>query len=227
LGVALLPLFTRFDSIYQALSGFTSTVAPPLVVATVLGAVWPRFNSRSAFWSVVIGFTALVLSQFFPQLIRPVSHGIPADNGYAYIRSLFGLLATLLPATTITLLSRSEASSRNDGLVMQSLDHARHRFKDGAPNDEKIGQSRVLPFSLFTGDEPTIRLPRDVMQQLAIRPGDLLHVGDDRWWLGGFRSLALACGEPIDGGESALLSSAAIERGHLHSDRPIRIEKTL
>ncbi|MGI9427343.1 MAG: sodium:solute symporter family protein [Bythopirellula sp.] len=227
LGAVLLPLFTRFDSIYQALSAFTSTVAPPLVVAIVLGAVWPRFTSRAAFWSVIIGFAALVISHFEPRLVAPVAHGIPGDNGYSYIRALFGLLATLIPALSITFFFPGKASSGHEGLVMHSISEAIQSFKGGDPNYEKIGATRVLQFTVVADEEQTIQLPQKVMQELAIQPGDHLHVSDDRWWLGGFRSLSIPCGGPGSDGNSAMISTGAVERGNLRKDRAVRIEKIL
>lgn len=226
LGVALLPLFTRFDSIYQALSAFTSTVAPPLVVAIVLGCLWPRMTSRAAFWSVIIGFVALVLSHFYPSLVRPFSHGVPADNGYSYIRALFGLVATLVPAVVITLATAREGAPRI-GLVMQSLPEAIRRFKAGEPNYERIGHSQLLPLDVVPGTEPTLQLPAETMKALAIESGDHVHVSDDRWWLGGFRSVALVCAEASEVENVAQVSEAAIERGNLLAGRPVRVEKIL
>ena len=226
LGVLLLPLFTQFTSIYQALSAFTSTVAPPLVVVIVLGVVWDRMTSQAAFWSVIIGFSALTLSQIFPQIVAPIDHGVPADEGYSYIRALFGLIASLVPAVTISLLGNREPPSFKPGLSMSTLSDAIRKFKGGDPNYAAIGQTRVLPVELCAGDEPAIRLPNGTMEELSIHPGDLLHVSDDRWWLGGFRSLSIVCGSPASG-EQVELTESALEQGNLLPERPVRIEKIL
>lgn len=227
LGVALLPLFTRFTSIYQALSAFTSTVAPPLVVVIVLGVVWKRMTSRAAFWSVLIGFTALLVSIAFPQIITPIAHGIPADEGYGYIRALFGLLASLIPAVAISLLDKRSENKSAPGLELSTLKQAIHSFKGGEPNYQKIGHSLVLPVQQSDTDQEEVRLPKAVMEALAIEPGDQLHVSDSRWWLGGFRSLSIACSEPHDQGDFVLLSQAVAERGNLIADRSVRVEKIL
>lgn len=226
LGVLLLPLFTRFSSIYQALSAFTSTVAPPLVVVIVLGVVWRGMTSRAAFWSVIIGFSALTLSQIYPQMITPIAHGVPADEGYSYIRTLFGLLASLIPAVTISLLERGQKQEFPPGLEMSTLQQAIRKFKGGDPNYQQIGHSQIVRMEVVPGEEPSVRLPQSLMQELAIQPGDLLHVSDDRWWLGGFRSLSIHCGEPIAGDE-AVLTQAAVDQGNLRTDRPVRVEKIL
>ena len=226
LGVLLLPLFTQFQSIYQALSAFTSTVAPPLVVVIVLGVIWRGMTSRAAFWSVIIGFSALTLSQIFPQLVTPFAHGVPADEGYSYIRALFGLVVSLVPAVTISLLDKSSDRSFPAGLDMSTLQDAIRNFKGGDPNYDKIGLSKVLPLEIVAGQDPSISLPEETMQELSIQPGDLLHVSDDRWWLGGFRSLSIPCG-PSHDGNHAQLSTRAVGQGNLRADRPVRIEKIL
>ncbi len=227
LGVALLPLFTRFTSIYQALSAFTSTVAPPLVVVIVLGVVWRGMTSRAAFWSVLIGFVALLISIAFPQLITPFAHGIPADEGYGYIRALFGLVASLIPAIAISMFDKTSKNISTPGLELCSLQEAIRQFKGGEPNYQNIGHSQVLQTRIHAAEQEEIRLPGVVMESLAIEPGDLLHVSDHRWWLGGFRSLSIACGKAHDQGDYVILSQPAADRGNLIADRPVRVEKIL
>ena len=226
-GVALLPIFTNFTSIYQALSAFTSTVAPPLVVVIVLGITWGRLTSRAAFWSVLIGFSALVVSQFFPILIKPIAHGIPPEEGYSYIRALFGLLATVVPAVILTYLDPAGQKSPEPGLLLSSVDAAIRKFKNGEPNYQKIGQSKVLPLEVVAGDQAEVRLPSKVAAHLAIEEGDHLHVSDNRWWLGGFRSLSIPCGPLLADGNAAVLTQAAVDHGNLQLDRPVRVEKIL
>ena len=77
LGIALVPLFDSFESIFRALSHFNSLITPPLVVVLTLGIVWPRFTARAAFTTLTLGFAMLFLSLWIPQLIQPVAHGVP------------------------------------------------------------------------------------------------------------------------------------------------------
>jgi hypothetical protein len=57
--------------------------------------------------------------------------------------------------------------------------------------------------------------------------GDHLHVSDDRWWLGGFRSLSIPSGPALTEGDAAVLTQAAVDHGNLRIGRPIRVEKIL
>ncbi|MDE0936642.1 MAG: hypothetical protein OSA89_12055 [Mariniblastus sp.] len=77
LGIALVPLFDSFESIFRALSHFNSLITPPLVVVLTLGIVWPRFSARAAFATLTLGFGLLLLSLWIPQLIQPFAHGVP------------------------------------------------------------------------------------------------------------------------------------------------------
>ncbi len=107
LGVALVPLFSQFDSIYQGLSFATSAINPPLVVVLLLGILWPRFTSPAAFWTIVLGAVATVGSLIKPSLILPISHGTSPEDGFPYLRALFGLLAASALAVVITLFDHS------------------------------------------------------------------------------------------------------------------------
>ena len=77
LGIALVPLFDSFESIFRALSHFNSLITPPMVIVLTLGIIWPRFTARAAFATLSLGFGLLFLSLWVPQLIQPVAHGVP------------------------------------------------------------------------------------------------------------------------------------------------------
>ena len=74
LGIALVPLFNSFDTIYGAHAAFTASVTPPVVVAIVLGAFWKRYTPQAAFWTLVGGMILVGLSIAFPVLITPFAH---------------------------------------------------------------------------------------------------------------------------------------------------------
>ncbi|MCU0960426.1 MAG: sodium/solute symporter [Pirellulaceae bacterium] len=96
LGLLLIPVFQPFGSIYEALTHFNAVVVPPMIVVIVLGVVWKRFTSTAAFWTLLLGCAALVVSLFVPALVAPLAHGEPIDvsdptwRHYSYMRSLFG-----------------------------------------------------------------------------------------------------------------------------------------
>lgn len=79
-GVALVPIFMSFDSIYSAHGAFTAAVTPPLVAALLLGVFWRRFSAKAAFWTMAGGTVAIGLSVVWPQLIEAFSHGVPISG---------------------------------------------------------------------------------------------------------------------------------------------------
>jgi len=94
IGLAMIPVGTRFETIYQALSMFTSVVIPPLVTVTLLAVFTERFTARSAFWTLVLGSLAMFLSLFWLDLIVPFAHGVDPSGGFPYMRGLFGVIAS-------------------------------------------------------------------------------------------------------------------------------------
>ena len=79
MGVGLVPFFSMFDSIYAAHGAFTAAVTPPLVIALLYGVFWRRFTTAAARWTIGGGTLAIALSIFFPAVIQPVAHGVPAQ----------------------------------------------------------------------------------------------------------------------------------------------------
>ena len=47
IGVALVPLFAAFKSIYDAHGAFTAAVTPPLAVTLLFSVFWRRFTARA------------------------------------------------------------------------------------------------------------------------------------------------------------------------------------
>lgn len=302
LGVAMVPLHSRFDSIYQAISYFTSAISPPLVVVIVLAVTWRRFSARGAFWTLVLGSAAMLASMHKPALIYPLGHGEGPETGYPYLRALFGLVVSAPLAVLITWFDGSRWTRRLGdralfwfavsgvllaaylvtapmttwgldaehsralavavnvaiaavtagalalsiavfdtrqplplpaGLDVSTIQDARAQFKRGRPNDRAIGVRQTLALAVGSDDfgegegYPLARLPRAVMQALEAEPGDLIYVSDARWWLGGFRSLHVRAGAPLDDDSRLLVGPRVVEQGHLLAHRYVVVEKTM
>jgi hypothetical protein len=110
---------------------------------------------------------------------------------------------------------------------MASIPDAMRLFKNGLPNlREPIGKVR-LPWTIAELPAGEIRLPNSAMKTLAAEPGDLLYVADERWWLGGLRSVHVRAGAPHNAGEVIQLPTSVAERGKLIASRQLRVEKIL
>lgn len=126
-GIALVPVFMQFKTIYEAHGAMTAAVTPPLVVALLLAVFWRRFTAKAAFWTLVGGAAAILFSILVPQVIAPFSYGVPpgeAGEGllggmaqYKFMRACYGVCVCLVIALAVTAFTRPEPEERMRGLV--------------------------------------------------------------------------------------------------------------
>jgi SSS family solute:Na+ symporter len=208
LGVALVPAFMVFSSIYQAHGAFTAAVTPPLVVALLLGVFWRRYTNTAVIWTLAGGGAAMLASIVWPALVSPFSLGVPAEpmgegllagaKVYTFTRAFYGIVVCSVIAVAATLLSRPDAKRDLRGLVWGTVNDAIARYK-GGPGREgagpwvdatpvrgaarpRLGAAEVLPARVSRGLAETLG---------GVAAGDLLYVTDRRVWLGGLRSTHL------------------------------------
>ena len=127
IGIALVPVFMQFKTIYEAHGAMTAAVTPPLVVALLLSVFWRRFTAQAALWTLVGGAAAILLSIFFPEVIWPFAHGVDAgERGdgllggmtqYKFMRACYGVCVCLVIALVVTKFTRPEPEERMRGLV--------------------------------------------------------------------------------------------------------------
>lgn len=226
IGICLIPVYDRFESIYQALSYMTSMVIPPLIIVVMFGMLSKRFNSACALATLTLGGGGILASIFFPVLIIPVAHGVQdPDMKFAYMRALFGLLLSGAVAVVSLLAVGGEEEDKTSGLTVHRLTDALHRFKGGAPNFKNAGESVVLDVSLGAFDDSElVSLPRSAMSDLALGEGDLLYISDTRWWWGGLRSVHAKVGPEAEG-DKIIMSELMFKRGTFATGDKLRVEK--
>ena len=120
-GIAMVPVFMNFDSIYDAHGAFTAAVTPPLVVTFVLSVFWKRFTAPAALATLVVGLLAVGLSFFVPEVITPFAHGVPmgeAGDGlfagvkqYKFMRACYGLTICAVVGVVVSFFTRPETKS--------------------------------------------------------------------------------------------------------------------
>jgi SSS family solute:Na+ symporter len=198
-GVLLIPIFDRFESIYQALSHFTSVVLPPLVIVVLFGLLVPKFSAKAAYWTLFGGAAAMVASMIFPVLVSPVAHGVDPSGGYSFMRALYGLLAALAVGLVAHKVFPKKEVVDEPGLTIFDLEAAQREFKGGEPNLDCAGESVRLSVTTVPETLDGVRLPQSAWDELSLKPGDLLYVTDPRWWWGGLRSVHSKALEPCQG----------------------------
>ncbi len=226
IGVVLIPVFNTFNSIYQALSYFTSVVMPPLVVVVIFALFSRRFNGKAAYWTLIGGAVFTSLSIKYKFLITPIAHGVDPSGGYGYMRALFGLLVTTVIAViTIGVWGEPPSEAQLKGYSAFDLLSALRRFKGGEP-DFRRGELRrmiCVPRVQEESQDDAVLLPSDMMQKLALHDGDLVYVCDVRWWLGGLRSTHGKARS--HDGEHVVISAKLFEQGNFLPQRKVYIEK--
>ena len=180
-GLALVPLYGRFDTIYEAHGAFIAAVTPPLAVALILALVWRRFTSTAALVTLIGGTVLMFTSLALPQLVAPFAHGLPSDGGYKYIRAFYGVAVSLGLALIVTPWTSASNTRETESLTVYGLAKRRMGGKH-----QRI-RVRVVA-SDEPGEEPWVMVDASTLQRLERAEGDEIFVDDARWWLGGLRS---------------------------------------
>jgi len=215
-GIALVPIFMGFDSIYSAHGAFTAAVTPPLVVALFLGVFWRRFTPTAALWTMGGGSLVIAASIMWPEMIAPFAHGVEmrdVEDGlfsgtkqFKFMRGFFGLLVCSVIGVTATLLSKARPLDEIRGLVWGTVSDAIAHYK-GSPGTEQQGdwvgaQPQRLEADETRGDAllPVVQVSSGLAKAVGgLKEGDLLYLSDRRAWLGGLRSSHVVVGSVIDG----------------------------
>lgn len=186
-GIALVPLFSSFKSIYEAHAAFIAAVAPPMVVAVILGAFWKRYTPKAAVLTMLFGAAAIGYSIWRPEVIDPFSFGIAPPGRYYYMRALFGLTASAFIAVIATFFTKPKPLGEIEGLVIGTISTAKEKYK-GAPVNEAEGK-KVTGVLKVRDDIAGVSVNKKMLDQMKANIGDIVYVEDARKWLGGLRSV--------------------------------------
>ncbi len=143
------------------------------------------------------------------------------------MRSLFGLVLSVVVGVGITLLDSTSPGRSMSGLVVASIHEGAALFKGGKPYQRGVGRSAVLSIRVTDSASMEVQLPRQVMKDLYVDEGDLLYLSDARWWLGGFRATHVKAGPPSESDETLDLPRSVLNESNLLADRPMRVEKIM
>lgn len=226
LGVALVPVFMSFGSIYSAHGAFTAAITPPLVVALLLGVFWRRYTPAAAVATMLGGISFIALSIVFPQIIEPIAHGVPTGTGSGtllggadqqmFMRALFGLLVSGALGVSVTLVTRPRPLETIKGLVWGTVSDAIALYK-GSPGVETESAWALATPHLGADDLrqnflPIVHLSAQLAAEMEAQPRDLVYITDLRGWTGGLRSSHAIVGSIYDEpGKSVHMGASVFE----------------
>ncbi len=225
-GMALVPLFASFKSIYSAHGIFIATVTPAMVLVIMLSVFWKRLTSTAAFYTLVGGSVMMGLAATWPQdIIAPFAHGINPENNFKFIRAFFGLVCSGLLAVILTYFTKVKSDQQLNGLVVDSLHEAKKFFKGAEPNDDEY--AKPIELQLNAGQADMAHMHADDMQRLLVNEGDLVYVADARWYTGGLRSTQIKLGPAHEKPGIITLPEAMIIDAQLLEKYNVKVEKII
>ena len=228
MAVILVPFFNSFDSIYEAHGWFHSTFTPPLVVAVFLGIFWKRFTTPAVIATFVLGAALMILGQFFPELVKPFSHGIELrpGRGYYYIGALYNIAVCAGVGVIVSLFTDPEPEEKLKGLTLSDVNLLREIFKGSKPND-RLGEGVTVLWKLIDSDKNIVRFSKHEMDKMAAEVGDLVYVSDSRKWLGGLKSIHSVYGEPHEEEGIVYISEEQLANGQFVEEKSLTAEKEM
>ena len=228
-GIALVPVYMSFKTIYMAHGAFTAAITPPVVVAILLGAFWKRYTPAGAFWTLLGGILFIFASIAFPVLVKPFAHGVPPEGGYSFMRAFYGLVVSTAIGVIVSLFTKPRTTESIRGLTVSTLCDAARKFKGGEPNEEP-GKRIKLKVKLLETPEPELKLVRFHPDDLALmnaNPGDLAHIADPSWWHGGLRSANVRVGVPHEEKGVVYVAKDLVKTESLRPERGVVAEKIM
>lgn len=240
-GVALVPVFMQFGSIYSAHGAFTAAVTPPLVVSLLLGVFWRRYTPTAALWTMVGGSIAIFASVVWPELIAPFAHGVPmkeVEDGFLagkdvwkFMRAFYGIVVCAAIGVGVSLFTKARPIEDVKGLVWGTVEDAIAWYK-GASGKEV--ESDWAEANARAGDDdrrlgpgllPVVTLDEGLAATIGANVGDLVYLSDARAWLGGLK----ASHAVIDGieqlGDGAIVVGPTLVRVLGGTDKPLRVKR--
>lgn len=222
-GVLLVPIFAGEKSIYIAHGKFISTVTPAMIVVILMSVFWKRFTPSAAFYSLIFASLITAVSAWYPEIIKPIAHGISPEGGYKFMRAFLGIVSTLSLGIIISIFTKPKSDEELRGLTIDTMADAKRIFKGGEPNENITGEAHKVNFD--ASNDKGLFLPNYLVEKLNAKIGDILYISDSRWYLGGLNSVHTKLTGVLDGpSNQILISKDLIEEGHFISGKTLTVE---
>ena len=228
IAVCLVPFFNSFESIYEAHGWFHSTFTPPLVVGVFLGIFWKRFTSTAVIATFIGGAFLMILGQIYPSLVSPFSHGIELrpGRGYSYIGALYNLFVCAGVGVVVTFFTKPVSETKLTGLTVFDVHKLKNIFK-GSDVNEAIGGPVIVQYKINDLKEGMVSFSKEDMEIAKSKKGDLVYIQDQRWWLGGLKSIHGTFDDPHEEKGIVYLSETQRDSGMFINGFALKAEKEM
>jgi len=223
IGLVLVPVFARFETIYKAHATFTAAITPPMIVAIILGILWKGYTPLAAFCTLIFGTLAMFLSIKFPILVYPFLHGMEL-KGASFMRALFGLVVCTMIGILVSLFSKPRKEEEIKPLLVSGIEKAKEWFKGGKSNDQEFGEELLL--ELEEGEKSHAEIHPEDMALLKALSGDLVYIRDSRRWVLGLLGVHAKISPGAEKGK-VFLSPELIKEGQLRPGQMVKVEKIM
>jgi SSS family solute:Na+ symporter len=200
IGVAIVPVYMKFKSIYVAHGAFTAAITPPLVVPIFLAAFWRKYTAKAAMATMIGGVVLIGISIWRPEIMEWCRLGI-GDGGDKYFRALFGIVVCTAIGVIVSYLTAHDASESTEGLVWGPERKFMELYK-GGPVNERDGEKVRLNVLVADLPDEQVVVPPDAADRLSAEIGDILFLSDPGRWHGGLKSAHVRLGALPEGVEA-------------------------
>ena len=145
---------------------------------------------------------------------------------YSYIRALYNTFVCAASGVVVGFITSKPSKVKTEGLTVWSLDKAREIFKGGTPND-RVGEKIDVEWTAKESSEKTVEFSINDMEVMAADVGDLVYLADERWWLGGLKSIHSVVGEPHTEDGKVYISKEQVDSGMFKENLKLHAEKEL
>lgn len=206
-------------------------IIPSLVTTIFLGAFWKRMTPTAAVVSMTVGSISTIMTLFYPGMLDPVAEFVGAaveEKGrYIYVRAVFGMSLTAFVGFLVSLVTEPKPDEEIEGLTVWSLDKAMEIYKGGVPSHTRGINLKNLAFEINDSlEKGKVAMSASAMKDMAVGEGDLVFIEDNRWWMGGLRSVHTKAAAAHSGADDMIqVSKATFEDAMFLEDQKLRMEK--
>jgi SSS family solute:Na+ symporter len=208
--------YTYIQALYNTL--VCSIVAVVITLTTntqksIVNKIRENDNSKMIFGS----FTVITIVLFFMIIL---------NIGTVWTLVIMSLIVSSLVAIVTTHYVKYDEVSQTLGLTSWSLDKAKEFFK-GSKINNREGDKILVNWKIKPGEDDIINFSQNDLNKMSADVGDLVYITDQRWYLGGLKSIHSKFGEPHNEDGVVYITQEHEDSGLFIKGKILRAEKEM